>query len=126
MKYALIFLLIAFCTAGCSKDKIIATYYVTKAEDLYQKAYEMRVKPGNEEKRKEIYRKAQQYFLKAYQADRNVFTLNRIEQAHDVCLRLEDNVNADIFAQFAQEYSEQHPSEAEYGDAPTAFLGPIE
>lgn len=110
---------------GCSKEYFLAKYYLIKAEEAYSKAYALRVKHEAAEERKEYYRKAREYFFKAYQNFPKVFTLNRIEQAYDTCLRLEDKEGEGIFRRFADEYVKEHPTEAEYGDA-TPLLGGVE
>ncbi|MBI4398334.1 MAG: hypothetical protein HY586_04345 [Candidatus Omnitrophica bacterium] len=123
-----LWLLVLSCSgaAGCSADHLAAMYQVVQAEDAFQKAYDMRIRPGAEKSREELYRKAHGHFLKAYHTDKTVFTLTRIQQAHDTCVRARDSENAAIFEDFAQQYSQEHPAEAEYGDAPTSFLGPME
>lgn len=125
MKKLILIFLLGVLASGCSKDYLLAKYYLIQAEDNYVRAYELRIKPELAERRMKHYEKAHDYFLKAYQLNKKIFNLIKIDQAHDTCLRVEDREGAAIFQKFAEEYSAAHPTEAEYGDA-TPLLGGIE
>ena len=125
MKKTLLLLIVTLMFCGCSKDYLVAKYYLIRADEAYTKAYSLRVKPNADAERMGYYRKAHDYFLKAYELRPDLFNLIKIEQAHDACLRLEDKEGQEIFQRFAEEYSKTHPTEAEYGDA-TSLMGGIE
>jgi len=118
--FALIFLMLII--SGCSKNDWMAKYYLFQAENAFNKAYSLRVKTGAETDRANHYRKAHDYFLKAYSIGPKFFTLTKIEQAYDTCLRLEDQPSAELFRQFGDEYAAAHPKEVEYGDV-TGMVG---
>lgn len=122
MKKIAALLLIGFLIAGCSKDDWMAKYYLFQAENAFSKAYSLRTKPGAEADRARHYQMAHDYFLKAYSIGPKFFTLTKIEQAYDTCLRLEDQTNAELFRQFGDEYAAAHPKEVEYGDV-TGMVG---
>ena len=63
------------------------------------------------------YREACHYFLKVFDLDPNIFTLNRIQEASDACWRIDDIPSRDKFRVYEEEYIKKHPLENEYGDA---------
>ncbi len=104
---------------GCSEQAWFAKIYMVRAEDAYAKAHAMRTNKSDAfyQQRLKEYRKACDYFSKAYQINRNTFTLSRIEEAMETCLRVEDSKNEQTFREFEEEYVRTHPDEAKYGDA---------
>ena len=113
---ALIFLV--FVASGCSGKDWQTKIYIVKAENAFSKAYSLRTKKEiSYEERLSYYRTACDYFFKAYQSNKRVFTLNRIELAAESCLRIKDFDKENEFQKFAEEYVQTHPDEAKYGDA---------
>jgi len=91
---------------------------MVKAEEAFSKAYALRVKKEVPyEERLKYYRRACDHFYKAYQYDKQTFTLNRIASATEACLRIEDFEKEREFAQFEEDYIKTHPDEVKYGDA---------
>ena len=117
MKKIFALLLIIISLGGCSKNDWMTQYYLFRAETAFNKAYDLRVKPGSDFERMKYYRQAHDCFIKAFRLNPKFFTLARIEQAQDACLRLEDKENESIFQKFGDEYVRAHPKEAEYGAA---------
>lgn len=115
----LIFLLAALALAGCSGTQWVSRFYVFRAEQTFAEAYALRTKDREayRSERLRLYRTACDYFWKALQLDRNVFTLNRIESAADACLRIGDFERERVLREFEGEYTQTHPDEAEYGDS---------
>ena len=112
-------LLIPLCLTGCSGDSWRAKYEALKAEDLYVKAYGLRIKrdPASHQERAGFYREACRRFLKALDLEPAVFTLSRIEEAADACLRVDQKEAEEKFRDFQDQYIRRHPTETEYGDA---------
>lgn len=103
---------------GCSAQSWLAQITMVQAEETYSKAYAMRVKKDVPyEKRLEFYRKACDEFSKAYDYDKNIFTLTRIESAIDACSRVNNEEKEAFFRAFEEKYIHEHPTEVEYGDA---------
>lgn len=95
----------------------MAQFYMWKAEEHYTKAYTLRVKRDVPQRvRLNHYRKACQSFMKAFEHDKKVFTLNRIYLASQACLAVEDFAAGRKFQAFEEEYAKTHPVETEYGD----------
>ena len=69
------------------------------------------------EERLKCYRKACDFFLKAYQHSDRTFTLNRIDSAAESCMRVGNYKTEKKFRQFEEKYIKAHPTEVEYGDA---------
>ncbi|MBI4970422.1 MAG: hypothetical protein HZC17_01075 [Candidatus Omnitrophica bacterium] len=116
MKKLLVLFLAAFVFTGCAKNDLLAQYYLYRAENAFQKAYNLRIKPNADFERTQYYQKAHDLFLKAYRLNPKYFSLTKIDQAHDACLRLEDSAGAQLFQQFGEDYARAHPREVEYGD----------
>ena len=106
-----------FLLLGCSRLSWLAEIYMVKAEKEFEKAHSLRIKKIPYEERLRYYRDACHFFLKAYDYDSRIFTLNRIYLASESCLRIEDRESEKKFRQFEEEYVKQHPKEAEYGEA---------
>ena len=119
MKKILLLILLAFCFLGCTKQAWLAKIYMVKAEEAFSKGHALRVRKRDAvyQSRLKYYRKACGYFSKAYRVNREVFTLNRIDEAMEACLRIEDFKGEETFRQFEEEYVQAHPDEAKYGDA---------
>ena len=115
--------LIALIGTGCSKPYWAAQYYMLRAEEAMGKAYKLKEQKVSYEKRLQDYRTACRFFYKAYQQDREIFTLNRIRDAVDSCWRVGDSATESIFLEFERTYSKGHPTENEYGDP--GFWGDI-
>ena len=92
---------------------------MVKAEEAFSKGHAMRIHKGDAtyETRLKYYRKACDYFSKAYDINRETFTLSRIDEAMEACLRIEDFKHEETFREFEEEYARTHPDEAKYGDA---------
>ena len=92
---------------------------MVRAEEAFSKAHAMRVKKNeiSYEVRLKHYRAACDNFSKAYRWNRDAFTLNRIDEAAEACLRVKDAKDEQMFRQFEEEYAQHHPDEAKYGDA---------
>ena len=89
-----------------------------QAEEAHTKAYTLRLKKEvSYEERLKYYRRACEFFLKAYRYSDHTFTLNRIESAAEACLRVGDREAEQKFRQFEEKYIKAHPNEVEYGDA---------
>lgn len=109
--------------AGCSKVSWIAKFYVVKAENAFTKAHALRIKPDfPQAKRLEYYRASCRDFRKAYDLDPAVYTLYRIEIAFDACLRVKASEDVELFRNFQEKYSREHPTEVKYGDT-GAWMG---
>ncbi|HNV86605.1 MAG TPA: hypothetical protein PKL97_06530 [Candidatus Omnitrophota bacterium] len=106
-----------FLSQGCSNRSWVANIYMWKAENAYTKAHELRLKKVAYESRLPYYQDACGNFLKAYNADPRIFTLNRIESAVDACSRTGDYQGEETFKEFSERYAKEHPREASYGDA---------
>ena len=119
MKKIFLLILSVLCFLGCSEQAWLARIYMVRAEETFSKAHAMRVKKNEAsyEVRLKYYRAACDNFSKAYRWNRSAFTLNRIDEAAEACLRVEDLKNEQIFRQFEEEYVRKHPDEAKYGDA---------
>jgi hypothetical protein len=102
---------------GCSKEYWPARLYMIKAENAYMQGYKLKLQNSSYEDRLPHYRDACRYFLKAFELDREIFTLNRIREAADACWRVDDIENRDRFRDYEEEYVKNHPLENEYGDA---------
>lgn len=114
---AVVFLSFALLASGCSKNYFAARYYLYRAG---QKFYETdnklrRIKKIPFEERKRFYAVACDFYLKAYRADRGVFSLDEIEHAMQSCESGEDSTASDIFQKFQQDYERKHPVESDYG-----------
>jgi hypothetical protein len=91
---------------------------MVRAENAFNKSHALRVDASiPNAKRLSYYRSACRDFRRAYDVDRRIFTLSRIEIAFDACLRIEDFENSNLFRKFQEEYSNAHPTEVKYGDA---------
>ena len=119
MKKLSLWIFALFCLSACSKQAWLAKIYMVKAEEAFSKAHAMRVKKNEASygKRLKYYKIACDNFAKAYRWNRGAFTLNRIDEASETCLRVEDLKNEQMFRQFEEEYAQNHPDEAKYGDA---------
>ena len=119
MKRLSILFFILLFLGGCSKQSWLAKIYMVKAEDAFSKAHAMRVKKDKaaHNQRQQYYQVACDNFSKAYRWDSGAFTLNRIEEAAEACLRVEDAKDEQTFREFEEEYIKNHPDEAKYGDA---------
>lgn len=114
----LILFLAGFFFCGCSKQDWLSRAYVFRAEEAFSKAYTMRLKKGvSYHDRLRYYRKACEFFLKAYEHSDRTFTLNRIDAAAEACMRVEDYETEKKFRAFGESYIKAHPTETEYGDA---------
>ncbi|HXV28075.1 MAG TPA: hypothetical protein VD913_03835 [bacterium] len=114
---AVVILWIAVSIIGCSKQYWSANVYMLKAENAVSRARQMRARKTSYESRLPHYREACSYFLKAFELDEMLFTLNRIEEAQDACWRAEDADAREIFIEFEERYARKRPREYEYGDA---------
>ena len=110
-------LLVTLLAFGCSKGYWLAKFYLFRAENTFSKAYTLKAKKVSYEKRLKYYRQACQDFLRAYDRDSQVFSLYRIETAAESCERVGDYETEEIFREFQERYTQEHPVEAEYGDA---------
>lgn len=92
---------------------------MVRAEEVFSKAHAMRVRKNDSayKQRLEFYREACDNFSRAYRINPETYTLNRIEEAIEACLRVEDFKDEEIFRQFEEEYAKNHPDETKYGDA---------
>ncbi len=114
-----LFFILAAALTGCSGTNWLAHSYIFKAEQAFAKAYALRIK------RKEVpyaqrlglYQTACDYFWKAYEINKLVFTLSRIEAAAESCLRIENFEREKALQSFQAQYEATHPDEAKYGDA---------
>lgn len=113
------FIFLTFFLFACSGQAWLAKIYIVKAENAFAKAHAMRIKKSDTsyQERLEGYHTACDYFSKAYQIHRDAFTLNRIGEAVESCLRVEDFTNEKIFREFEEEYVQNHPEETKYGEA---------
>lgn len=102
---------------GCSKRNWTAKIYVVMAENKMDSAQQLKAKKVPYEERMKYYRKACNHFSRAYESDRTVFTLNRIEAAVDACWRAQESDKEETFKAFELQYAKEHPREYEYGDA---------
>ncbi len=112
-----LFLFTLLIFSGCSKQYWTANFYMMKAESAVMKAHELKAKKAPYEKRLPFYRQACFDFLKAFEADPKIFTLNRIQEAADSCWRVEETEVREKFLQFEEQYAKEHPREYEYGEA---------
>lgn len=110
-----------FCS-GCSPNHLIANYYIVKAENTVDKANGLKSKKVPFEQRATYYGTACLDFVKAYEKDINVFTLNRIEMASDTCWKAGKNEERDFFNDFEADYIKSHPQEFEHGDSGVAMI----
>ena len=119
MKKFFFLLVITLFFSACTKQAWLAKTFIVKGEEAFSKAHAMRVRKddAHSKVRANYYRKACGYFSKAYDTNPSVFTLNRIEEAIDACLRIQDSKHEEIFRAFEEEYVRTHPDEAKYGDA---------
>lgn len=111
-----LFLLLSIAT-GCSGSHVPAKWAVVQAEGMFVKASEMRHDKNKHAARIRLYERACVQFVKAYELDPEVFTLYRIENAITACAWAENYAAKEIMQNFELDYIEQHPTEAEYGDA---------
>ena len=81
MKKIYLLLLVPLVSFGCSGHDWLARIYIVKAENAYAKAYALRLQKTSYEERLKYYRKACDYFLKAYEQNSGAFYLSRIEAA---------------------------------------------
>ncbi len=117
MKKVALVIFVGLVVSGCSGETWVAQFHMVKAENAHTRAYELRIKKVHYEERLKLYRKACEEFVKAYEFNRETFTLSRIELAIESCMRVEDRKNEERFQAFAESYVRQHPTETEYGDA---------
>ena len=103
--------------AGCSKQYWTTRFYILKAENAYTQAYKLKLQQTPYQNRLPHYRAACDYFLKAFELESRIFTLNQIQEASDACWRIDDIANRDKFRDYEEQYIKKHPLENEYGDA---------
>jgi hypothetical protein len=116
-------LFFVFLAAGCIREGWLARLYMVRAENDYDKGHELRVKREvSYDQRLKFYKKSCDSFVKAYEYDQRVFTLNRIMLAIDACTRVGNIEAQQLFEEMEMEYSRTHPKEVEHGDA-VPFLG---
>ncbi len=111
-----LFLLLSVITS-CSGGHVLAKWAVVQAEDTFAKASDMRHDKNKHAGRIRLYERACAQFVKAYELDPGVFTLYRIENAITACAWAENYAAKEIMQNFEFDYIDQHPTEAEYGDA---------
>ena len=118
MKKFFLFLFLTWMICGCSKQDWLSKIYIFRAEEAFSKAYALRLKRGvSYEERLKYYRKACEFFLKAYHRSDRTFTLTRIDSAAESCMRVGNYEAEQKFRQFEEAYIKAHPNEVEYGDA---------
>ena len=110
-------MLAVLALSGCSKESWLSHYFIARAENAYTKAHELRVRKGTERTREKLYGGACRDFVRAYQYNPQSFTLAGIEYAIDACRRVKDPESEEKFLAFAEVYIQEHPTEAEHGDA---------
>ncbi len=111
-----LFLVMGFF-GGCSKRNWTAKIYIVLAENGIDRVHQLKARKVPYEERIKYYRGACHHFSKAYEEDRTVFTLNRIEIAADACWRAQELDKEEMFKAFELQYAKEHPQEYEYGDA---------
>ncbi len=95
---------------------------MARADEAFYDAHKLRTKKGAEEERLKRYGDACSHFKHAYQLNLDLFTLYHIDSAIEACTRVEELETKDMFQTFQEEYIEQHPIEAEHGDAGVELL----
>jgi len=111
-------LFLASVICGCSKQDWLSKIYLFRAEEAYTKAYVLRLeKAASYEERLRYYRKACEFFLKAYDHSHRAFTLSRIDSAAESCMRVGNYEAEEKFREFEERYIQAHPKEVKYGDA---------
>ena len=121
----LIFIVLSsFALIGCSQKYVFAKFHMAQADEAFYKAHKLRIKKGAEEKRLKYYRDACSHFKQAYQLEPKFFTLYNIDSAIEACTRMNDFESKEIFQEFQEQYVQEHPVEAENGDAGTELLAP--
>lgn len=93
-----------------------------RAEDELAKAAGLKDKKVSYDSRLPLYVKACVLFKSSFDADSNIFTLNRIEQASDACWRAGNKENEEVFKNFEEQYAKAHPQEYEHGDSGVAMI----
>ncbi len=105
------------CFSACSKDYWKAKYYLLKAEGIFEKTeFKRSSNKIPTEKLAGDYRRACDFFVKAYVLDKKVFFLYHIQHGVDACWRGGDDFRREKFEFFEKDYIKSHPNEAEYGD----------
>lgn len=118
MKKFFLAMILAGIVGGCSKQGWLSKIYLFQAEEAYLKAYTLRLKKGIPyTERLKNYRRACEFFLKAYRVSERPFTLNRIDAAAESCMRVGNEETEKKFRDFEEKYIKAHPNEVEYGDA---------
>src|SRR3989338_2571890 len=99
MKKFLALVFFILCLSACSTQAWLAKFYMVKADDAFAKSHAMRIKRDDSfyQERLKEYRTSCDYFTKAYQINNKAFTLNRIGEAVEACLRVEDFKNEKMF-----------------------------
>ena len=92
-------------------------FFMFQAESAYTKAREMATQAVPKEERIKLFQRACDQFLRAYDHDSSLFSVNRIEMAIESCTWAKDVQAKELFLSFEADYLKVHPVEAEYGDA---------
>lgn len=123
-KWLVIFFALLFSLSGmgCSSQGWTARWYVFQAESARGKANAMKERKVTFQERQPLYAKSCRYYIQAYETDESVFMLNRIEEAMDSCTKANLREEADLFYQFEEKYSNEHPREVRYGDGAAAMI----
>ncbi len=116
-KIVVLIMVLALMSGGCSGDYWKAKFHLFQAENAYWKGHELRTKKVPREERLKKYEHACNDFLKVYDLKPGLFTLFRIESAYDACTRVGNEGGKETFEIFRDRYVQEHPTEAEYGDA---------
>lgn len=119
-----LFFLVFFVLAGCSKEYTFAKFHMAQADEAFYQAHKLRTKKGADEKRLRYYRDACSHFKQAYSLEPKLFTLYNIDSAIEACTRINDFESKEMFQRFQELYVQEHPVEAENGDAGTELLAP--
>lgn len=123
MKKTLFFaLLFSLTLHGCSGEYVSAKYHIARADEAFYNAYKLRTKKRADQKRLEYYRDACSHFKEAYQRGSKTFTLYNIDSAVEACARIDDLESKNMFQKFQEQYIQEHPVEAEHGDAGVELL----
>lgn len=121
-KAAVLVLMLVFCQPGCSKGLWLANLYAVRAENALDKASSLKAKKVPFKSRMGYYSQACDLFVKAFEANADVFTLSRIEMASDCCWKAEKNDARDFFNTYFETYIKEHPQEYEHGDSGVAMI----
>lgn len=103
-RFAVVVSILLIC--GCSREHLEAKITIYQAEQAHYKAHSLKTQKVSVEKRKELYRKACNGFIKGYRLKKDLFNYYQASYAYEACMWADERDSANLFGDLLETLKE--------------------